>query len=212
MSKRRLRLVKTAVWFALWVIGAGLILNSRGFWRLFFPLHYQPTLERYGSEYGVDPLLLAAVIRAESKYHPKARSQAGALGLMQIVPETGAWVAEQIGLKNFGPDELLAPETNIRIGAWYLGHLLDQFHGDLVLALAAYNSGRGNVLGWIGEQKARGRVLTIEDIPFPETKVYVQKVLRNYYWYRKIYAPAEKRGIFWSWVEKEKRGQMLPRE
>jgi soluble lytic murein transglycosylase len=212
MNKRRLRLVKTAVWFALWIIGVGLILNGRGFWRLFFPLHYQPTLEQYGSEYGVDPLLLAAVIRAESKYHPGARSSAGALGLMQIVPDTGKWVAEQIGLINFRPEELLDPETNIRIGAWYLAHLLDQFDGDLVLALAAYNSGRGNVLGWISEQKARGRVLTIEDIPFPETKTYVQKVLRNYYWYRKIYAPSEKRGIFWSWVEKEKRGQMLPRE
>lgn len=212
MGKKRLRLVKTAVWFVLWVVGAGLILNSRGFWRLFFPLHYQPTLEHYGTEYGVDPLLLAAVIRAESKYHPRARSQAGALGLMQIVPETGAWVAEQIGLKTFRPEELLNPETNIRIGAWYLAHLLEQFNGDLVLALAAYNSGRGNVLDWISKQKARGRVLTVEDIPFPETKVYVQKVLRNYYWYRKIYASAEKKGFFRSWVEKEKRGQMSPRE
>lgn len=187
MSAKRLRLMKTGAWLAVWLVLAGLVFNSRIFWRLFFPLHYQPLLERYGNEYQVDPLLLAAVIRAESKYHPRARSAAGALGLMQIVPETGAWAAEKLGLAGFAADKLFDPETNIRIGAWYLRDLFDEFHGNIVLALAAYNSGRGNVRGWLAAQKERQGSFTIENIPFPETRTYVRKVLRNYHWYKRIY-------------------------
>jgi soluble lytic murein transglycosylase len=174
-------------WLAVSVLAAVLILSSRAFWRLFFPLHHQILLQEYGANYQVDPLLLAAVIRAESKYHPKARSHAGALGLMQIVPKTGAWAAERLGLESFSTDQLLEPETNIQIGAWYLRGLLDEFDGDLVLALAAYNSGRGNVRAWMEEREAQGEKLTLDNIPFPETRVYVRKVLRNYDWYKRIY-------------------------
>lgn len=185
MRRIRIKLIKSVTWFVIGILAVSLAVSSRGFWRLFFPLHHQAILERYGQEYQVDPLLLAAVIRAESKYHPKARSRAGALGLMQIVPETGAWVAKKLGLNDFSTDKLLDPETNVRIGAWYLRDLLEEFNDDLTLALAAYNSGRGNVHSWLEERK--GEVFTVDDIPFPETRLYVRKVIRNYHWYKWIY-------------------------
>lgn len=194
MRKKQSILIRTGIWLFIWLAAVTFLFRSPSFWRLFFPLHYQPLLERYGNEYQVDPLLLAAVIRAESKYHAQARSEAGALGLMQILPETGAWAAKKIGIKEFQASMLLEPETNIRIGAWYLHHLLEEFQGDIVLALAAYNSGRGNVEDWLAQvERGEEKSLALDGIPFPETRTYVRKVLRNYHWYRKIYEPNRKR-------------------
>lgn len=160
--------------------------QSAWFWRLLYPIHHKEVMFHYAREYGVDPYLVAAVIRVESKYYPQALSPMGARGLMQVMPETGAWVAEQLGLEDFEPEQLFDPETNIRIGTWYLANLKQEF-GDLTFALAAYNGGRGNVRRWLEMRQSRGETLEIEDFPFPETRVYVTKVLYNYRRYREIY-------------------------
>ncbi|NLG86106.1 MAG: lytic transglycosylase domain-containing protein [Firmicutes bacterium] len=155
--------------------------------RLLFPLHYWPLLQHYGQHYNIDPLLLAAVIRAESKFFPRAQSEAGALGLMQIVPETGVWAADEMGLTDFNIDKLFDPAINIQVGAWYLRELLEEFNEDIVLALAAYNCGRGNVKQWLQTRKETEQQANINELPYAETRSYVQKVLRNYYWYQRIY-------------------------
>lgn len=109
---------------------------------------------------------------------------------MQLMPETARWAADLMGLKDFELEQLFDPEVNIAIGVWYLSNLREQFDGDMVLALAAYNGGRANVLRWLREEAWSGEVETVHDIPFPETRGYVQKVLNTYQWYRRVYRNA----------------------
>ncbi len=124
------------------------------------------------------------MIKAESNFDRRAVSERGARGLMQIMPETGSWIALQMGSPAFKPDQLFEPETSIVFGAWYLADLGREFDQDIVLILAAYNGGPGNVKEWISSNKlTRGKV-TIEKIPFPETRNYVRKVL----FYHQIYS------------------------
>lgn len=152
-----------------------------------YPFPYQEIVYRYALEYNVNPYLVVAVIRAESKFDPKARSPKGATGLMQLMPETGEWIAGQIGFSDFTVQSLSKPETNIRFGTWYLSSLHKQFNNNEVLLLAAYNGGRGNVTQWIKQYGWTGEVTDIEEIPFPETKQYVYKVLKNKNKYQELY-------------------------
>ncbi|MGI6575230.1 MAG: lytic transglycosylase domain-containing protein [bacterium] len=160
--------------------------HSSWFWRAFYPLHHRELIFYYAAQYGVDPYLVAAVIRVESKFYAEAESNAGARGLMQVMPETGMWVADIIGLDDFNADQLYDPEVNICIGTWYLANLSQEFD-DLVLVLAAYNGGRGNVKRWLEIKEAQGEALTRDNLPFPETRSFVEKVLYNYQRYQEIY-------------------------
>lgn len=153
-----------------------------------YPLGYRSILYARAQEYGLDPLLVAAVIRTESGFRPTARSSQGARGLMQIMPETGEWIASQMKIP-YAPELLDDPDYNIRMGCWYLGHLLDQFGGDTTVALAAYNGGRTNVQKWLEENQWTGEHHTLEQIPFKETRLYVARVMRNHAIYRGLYAP-----------------------
>ena len=154
----------------------------------FFPYKYKEYVDKYSVEYGVDPLLVLSVIKGESNFEPKAESNRGAKGLMQIMDSTGEWVAEEIGVEDFTPDMLFDEEINIRFGCWYLKNLGGEF-GSLDLILAAYNAGSGHVTKWLKDERYSpdGDVLTY--IPFAETKKYVDKVKINYnvykYFYRK---------------------------
>ena len=118
------------------------------------------------------------------KYKNTAESETGALGLMQLMPDTARWVAQQVGHGNYTDRQLKEPETNIELGTWYLGHLLKEFNGDEVQALAAYNAGRGHVESWLNENKWNGMVDTI---PFPETRSYVKAVLQYQQKYEALY-------------------------
>lgn len=153
----------------------------------YYPLKYRESVEQNASLYQIDPLLVTAVMRVESAFDRYAISSKGARGLMQLMPETARWAAELMGLDDFEVEQLFDPEVNIAIGVWYLSTLRQQFDGDMVLALAAYNGGRANVLRWLREEAWSGDVETLQDIPFPETRGYVQKVLHTYDWYRRIY-------------------------
>lgn len=164
-----------------------LVLNVDTVGRFFYPFPYQEATFRYAGAYQLDPFLLAAVMRAESKFDKRAVSAQGARGLMQIMPDTGRWVAGQLGEPAFHPDRLFEPETNIRYGAWYLADLQNEFHGDPLLVLAAYNGGRGNVNEWLSNKDLSGGASTIDQIPFSETRHYVRKVLFNYRVYRYLY-------------------------
>jgi soluble lytic murein transglycosylase len=146
--------------------------------RLWYPLRYSDIVRGHSSNYHLDPALLAAVIEAESKFNPDARSRAGAVGLMQLTPSTAKGIALYTGGHDFRLSDLTSPEINVRYGAWYLRHLLNRY-GNERLALAAYNAGEENVDEW---QNAH------EGIQFSETRSYVDKVERLKKIYRRAYA------------------------
>jgi soluble lytic murein transglycosylase len=147
--------------------------------RLWYPLRYSTNVRVYASQDHLDPALLAAVIETESKFNPEARSTAGAVGLMQLTPATAKGIAQYTGGSRFRLSDLTNPDINIRYGAWYLGHLLDRYHGDERLALAAYNAGEERVDRWQSEHVG---------IQFSETRDYVGKVERLKKIYRRAYA------------------------
>jgi soluble lytic murein transglycosylase len=149
-------------------------------WRLVYPLRMADHVKGLLSPGGPDPYLVAAVIREESTYDPQAQSRAGALGLMQLMPATGQRMARRLGVELTDPSQLLDPDLNIRLGASYLGSLLDRFNGDLLYAVAGYNAGPDTVEQWIRKNAGLERDEFIEAIPFPETRLYTKKVLRSY--------------------------------
>jgi soluble lytic murein transglycosylase len=144
--------------------------------RLLYPLRYEQIIDGHARNYHLDEALLAAVIYQESKFEPRAESDSGAIGLMQLLPDTAKGIAVRTGGSRFRVDDLYDPELNVRYGCWYLRHLLDKY-GDLELALAAYNAGQHTVDGW----RSRG-----VGIQFPETRSYVERVEEL----REIYARA----------------------
>ena len=162
-------------------IGAFLYLQRTepAWWaRLWYPLRYESIVRGHARNYDLDPAFLAAVIEEESKFRADARSSAGAIGLMQLQPATAKGIALRTGGNKFVLSDLYVPELNVRYGAWYLHHLIAKY-GDERLALAAYNAGQRNVDRW----RAAG-----EDVQFPETRAYVDKVEHLKTIYRRAYA------------------------
>jgi peptidoglycan lytic transglycosylase len=150
---------------------------------LSLPLSYSDVIRQQAAEKHLDPALIAGVIYAETKFEPRD-SAAGAVGLMQMMPQTAMFLAHRSGATTFAVSDLAKPEVNIAYGSYYLRYLLDEYHGNVTLALAAYNGGESNVDRWV----AHGRVLTVADIPFPETRAYVSRVLHAEKQYRQKYA------------------------
>jgi soluble lytic murein transglycosylase len=148
---------------------------------LTLPLHHEDVIRQQADEKGVDAALIAAVIYSESKFSD-AESSAGARGLMQITPEAAKFIEKQSGGTTFKLDDLSDPEINIRYGTFLLRELLDRYDGDEAAALAAYNAGPGNADKWGGAD------LSVADIPFPETRAYVEEVLEKRDEYRQKYA------------------------
>ena len=150
-------------------VGAGIVTTEPTWYlRMRYPLRYAEIVRGHADNYRLEPELLAAVIYTESKFDTDAESPSGAIGLMQLLPETAAGIAERTGGSKFETADLYDPELNVRYGSWYLRHLLDKYGGDLRKALAAYNGGQGNV--------DRG-------VQYEETKAYVERVhdLRDIY-------------------------------
>jgi len=152
-----------------------------------YPLHYRDVVLRHAAEHQIDPLLVTAVMHVESSFRPNAVSPKGAKGLMQLMPSTAEWAASQMGMSTYSEEMLFDPEINVSIGVWYLANLRRLFDNDTALALAAYNGGRANVLRWLSEESWSGSVEDADDIPFPETRAYVKKVLTTYEWYRRVW-------------------------
>ncbi|MDF2636381.1 MAG: Lytic transglycosylase catalytic [Pelosinus sp.] len=153
-----------------------------------YPFPYQDIVYRYALERELDPFLVAGVIRTESKFNTQAMSPKGASGLMQMMPETAKWVAEQMEKPNFTIKQLENPETNISMGTWYLASLKKEFKGNEVLMLAAYNGGRGNVKQWMEQYGWTMSFNNAEKIPFGETKKYVDRVLYSKKRYQELYS------------------------
>jgi soluble lytic murein transglycosylase len=163
------RRVLVAVALSGGLLAAFLILQQArpGWWeRLWYPLRYEQIVRGHARNYDLDPALLAAVIYQESKFKADAHSRSGAIGLMQLLPDTAEGIALHTGGTAFRVGDLYDPEINVRYGAWYLRHLLDKY-GDERTALAAYNAGQENVDRWR---------LAGEGIQFAETRAYVKRV------------------------------------
>ena len=146
-----------------------------------FPLDYAESIVKYSEEYDIDKYLVCAVIFAESGFDDTALSPAGAVGVMQIIPGTGVWAAEKIGIESFDEQMLSDPDINIRLGCWYLNHLGEMFDGDPTKVLAAYNAGPSNVKEWLDSDGA------LREIQHPETENYVLRVNRYYDIYKGLY-------------------------
>ncbi|HEX4747564.1 MAG TPA: lytic transglycosylase domain-containing protein [Gaiellaceae bacterium] len=150
---------------AAWVVEA----EPDWYLRTRYPLEYEHAIRTYANERDLDPALVAAVIYAESRFDPNVVSSAGAVGLMQILPETGQFIARSTGGEDFVDADLRDPDLNVRYGTWLLAYLHTRYDGDRRSALAAYHAGPSNVDAW----RARGTA-----IAFPETRRYVDEVER----------------------------------
>jgi soluble lytic murein transglycosylase len=154
---------------------------------LALPLSDTAIIREQATEKHLDPALIAAVIYAETRFEPRP-SAAGAQGLMQILPATAYYLAHLSGGIRFTASDLATPSVNVAYGSYYLRYLLDHYNGNETLAVAAYNGGMANVDRWLAQANAAGRRLTVEAIPFPETREYVNRVLDAQRAYRATYA------------------------
>lgn len=164
----------------LFVCAVALLARGVVIYRL-YPLEYKDEIAQYSSEYELDPYMVCAMIKAESSFRTGAVSGDGAVGLMQVLPSTGEWVAGKLDIENFSEDMLTDPAVNIRIGCWYLHYLDGLFGGNTDHMIAAYNAGQNNVLKWIAEDE------NLENIPFQETENYLNKVNAYYEIYKGLY-------------------------
>jgi soluble lytic murein transglycosylase len=155
---------------------------------LTLPLRHEDVIRQQANDKKLDPTLIAGVIYVESHFRDQT-SHAGAKGLMQLMPSTADYIARKSGGTRFVQGDLADPQINISYGSWYLRYLLEHYHGNVALALAAYNAGEGKVDGWWRAASDRGETFKVADhIPFPETRAYVGKVLDARRAYRKEYA------------------------
>ncbi len=145
---------------------------------ILYPFKYIELISETASDYGLKPEFVCAVIHAESKFDKDALSKKGAGGLMQIMESTALWLAKEMELQDFTIDKLFEPETNIKIGCYYLSKLLKQYDGDATLALAAYNAGSGNVDNWLKDPRYT-KDGKLSYIPFAQTRSYIEKTYKN---------------------------------
>jgi peptidoglycan lytic transglycosylase len=190
-ARRRRRIVGTLVATGIFVVAVVLAmpLFRKAVNDLTLPLAYSDVIRQQAADKHLDPALIAAVIDAETKFDSRP-SSAGAEGLMQILPATAEFLARRSGATTFTVSDLATPQVNIAYGSYYLRYLLDEYGNREILALAAYNGGETNVDRWIARERAEGRPLTLSEIPFPETRAYVARVLQAQQDYRHTY-PSE---------------------
>ena len=181
------RLWRSGVLLAALLVAAAVLLRLgyNRFQRSVYPLRYSELVEENAKENGLEPALVYAVIRAESSFDPDARSRAGALGLMQMMPETFDWLQQQSGTR-YAEQDLLRPEVNIRFGCRFLSMMMRKY-GVRRTALCAYNAGSGAVDSWLGDPQISSDGKNLSHIPYPETANYVGAVEQNYDKYKKLY-------------------------
>ena len=151
------------------------------------PIKYEEYVTKYSMEYNIDKYLVYSVICAESGFDKDAQSRVGAKGLMQLMPETASWLNDKYKL-NLDTENLFDAQTNIRLGCCYLSYLMGRFDNEVLLVLAAYNGGEGNVKKWLNDDKYSKDGKTLYYIPYEETRNYVKKVSTYFKLYKDIYS------------------------
>ena len=158
-------------------------------WEALYPMVYEKEVTKYSKKFGVDKFWILSIMREESHFKEDILSRSNAMGLMQILPSTGKWIAGKLGEKNFKKDMLWQPDVNIRYGTWYLNYLSDLFKGDKFLASASYNGGQGNIQRKVeAGPYAKLPVLDrLDKVPLPETRDYYKKVMGSHWNYKRLY-------------------------
>jgi len=147
------------------------------FQRIIYPISYNELIKQYSLQYQIDPYLVLAIIQAESNFKSNSVSAKGALGLMQIMPATANWIIQKNGYPLITLEFMNEPEVNLALGTWYINQLLTCFEGNEVETIAAYNAGPGKVEEWLENKVWDGKIETLRNIPYTETKEYVKRVL-----------------------------------
>jgi soluble lytic murein transglycosylase len=156
------------------------------YWQALFPFPYFQTIISWSQKRQLNPILVTSLIRQESRFEKEIRSPVGAVGLMQVMPDTGKWIAEQLKIPKYS---LSDPQDNIKLGTWYLNHTHQEYSNNSLLAIASYNAGPGNVTQWLGKYRTSDPDVFVEKIPFSETQGYVESVFGNYWNYLRLYDP-----------------------
>ena len=186
-SRRKKTWLYTGIFIAAVVVAAGLAMYfSKMPQRAAYPFKYKGEVMRSSEQYGLDPCLVAAVIYTESGFDPEARSSAGAIGLMQLMPETAEWAAGMRGM-TYNEELLTEPQYNIDIGCWLLNYLLNRCGGNRRYALIAYNAGYGTLESWLADEQYLDENGDLAVIPYGETDAYVKKVESSYVIYLETY-------------------------
>jgi len=178
------KLLKYPVIFCLIV---ALIFVGTAILKIEYPIRHSAYVAKYADENGLNKYFVYAIIKAESNFDNEAESSKNAMGLMQIMEPTGKWISEKLNIQNYNKEMLSEPETNIKMGCYYISYLLDRYDGNEKCALAAYNAGHANVDLWLSDKSYSrdGKTLTV--IPYPETETYVNLVLKNQKIYQHLY-------------------------
>lgn len=184
--------MKNKTWLAFLIVSAILVLMLIVFavYRFSYPLKFETEIQAASQEFNVEPWVVASIINAESSFDETALSKKGAVGLMQLIPTTAKWVVEtnsNFETTNFSESLLYDPEINIRIGTCYFSYLMKKFN-NLEVALCAYNAGEGTVFSWLASETISKDGKTLDEIPFDETKNYVEKVEKCLEVYRKKFS------------------------
>lgn len=176
-------------YFLLAVIAGSIIFYLFGVFvapKIIYPLEYSSIVIEESKNFGLDPVFVSAIIFEESKFNEKAKSSAGAIGLMQIMPETAGWIAKNLSTNDFKINNLYVPENNVKYGCWYLRFLFDKY-GREDLVLAAYNGGHQNVDKWLKQEGITKDYTGEINLGYDETKHYIKKVMSTKEIYKKLY-------------------------
>ncbi|AFY88415.1 transglycosylase SLT domain-containing protein [Chroococcidiopsis thermalis] len=157
-----------------------------GYWQARYPFPYLPLIQTWAQQHQLNPLLVTALIRQESRFEPTIRSVAGAVGLMQVMPGTAQYIAEKINVSEYNLEN---PQDNIQLGTWYMDYTHNRFDNYSLLAIASYNAGWSNVEKWLKRFNTQDPDEFVESIPFGETQGYVRQVFGNYWNYLRLYNP-----------------------
>lgn len=160
--------------------------QNPAYWEALYPFAFGDLVQTWSRDRSINPLLVIALMRQESRFMPGIVSSAGAVGLMQVMPDTARWIAEQTPIGNY---TLTDPNDSIKLGSWYLNYTHQEWQGNSLLAVASYNAGPGNVQDWVKRFGFTDPDRFVEQIPFPETQGYVESVFENYWNYLRLYNP-----------------------
>ena len=160
--------------------------QNPAYWQALYPFAFGDLIQTWSNDRSLNPLLVISLMRQESRFMPGIVSSAGAVGLMQVMPDTASWIA---GQTDIGPYNLTDPNDSIKLGSWYLNYTHQEWQGNSLLAVASYNAGPGNVQGWVQRFGFTDPDRFVEQIPFAETQGYVESVFENYWNYLRLYNP-----------------------
>mgnify|MGYP000928633368 CR=1 FL=1 len=186
-SAKKKKLWKSGILLAVLLATAALLLRIGyiQFQKSVYPLRYTEYVDKYAEKYKLDPALVYAVIRSESNFDVDAKSHSGAMGLMQLMPDTFQWLQKKEG-DRYSDQALFRPEVNIQYGCRYLSMMVQRYRS-LRTALCAYNAGSGKVDGWLKDSRYSSDGKNLSQIPYSETRNYANSVLKNYTQYKKLY-------------------------